>query len=463
MIKKIVFLLALLGPVFGFSQKNERPNIIFILIDDMGYSDLSSFGNKEIQTPNIDRIAKEGIKFTNFYVASPICSPSRVALMTGTYPARYRIHSHLDSRESNEKRYMANYLDPKAPTIARMLKNVGYTTGHFGKWHMGGGRDVDDAPHPQAYGFDESLVSFEGLGDRLLEKGQGLSKASEKLGQGKVTWIEKWEKTGLLVDRTLDFVGKNKNKPFYVQLWTGDVHDVFKPNPAWLPQFPEYANDHYKQEFYAVLHNLDQQIGRLLDQLDKLKLTDNTLIILASDNGPTDWPFYYKQGFWPPGSADPFTGRKWSLYEGGIRVPFMARWPGHIPAGTVNETTILNSIDLLPTLTSIVKGKKPNEKIDGQDMTQALLGKQQQQRAKPLFWEYGRNEHYLYPGNPRFVSPSLAMRDGDWKLLMKPDGTGLQLYNLKLDHAETTNLAEKQPEIAKRMSEALLAWRKTLP
>lgn len=441
---------------------NTPPNIIFILVDDMGYGDPSSYGNHKIQTPHMDRLGKEGITFTNFYVGSPICSPSRVSFITGQYPARHRITSFLAGSEINEKRGMANYLNPEAPSIARLMKEAGYATAHFGKWHMGGGRDVGDAPTPQAYGFDESLVSFEGLGDRLLIKGDKLSEASGKLGKGKVTWVEKHEQTPIYVDRTLAFIERNKEKPFYIHLWFNDVHDPFHAKEEHLDKFSYFANNHYEQKFLATLYQLDQQIGRLLDGLDEMGLARNTLVVLTSDNGPTDWAFYYKQFYAPPGSEGPFRGRKWSLYEGGIRTPFMARWPEKIPAGAVNNETVVHATDFFPTICQIV-GVKPARKMaaDGEDMSKALTGNTVA-RAKPVFWQYG-SEHDIKPGNPRFISPRLAMREGPWKLLMNEDSSSMELYHLLQDHAETSNVSEKHPAIAKRMSEQVQQWWKTMP
>lgn len=440
---------------------SQRPNIIFILIDDMGYADLSAFGNGPVKTPNIDRLASEGIKFTNFYVASPICSPSRVALVTGQYPARHGFHSYLDNREKNARRGMPDYLDPGVTTLAGTLKKAGYSTAHFGKWHMGGGRDVDDAPLPAEYGYDESLVSFEGLGDRLLIKDDGLSEASAKLGQGKITWVEKHEMTPIYVDRTIDFIKKHREGPFYIDLWTNDVHDPHQPRPDHRERFSRFANNHYRQDFYAVLYQLDQQIGRLLDSLDAMELAENTLVVLASDNGPTDWGFYYKEYFQPPGSADPFRGRKWSLYEGGIRVPFLARWPGHIPAGAVDSTTLIHSTDLFSTFCHLT-GVQPPSDLDGKDMSAALTGNQAE-RKDPIFWEYGREGVRLKPGNPGFISPSLAVREGNWKLLINADSTDLALYDLSTDQAENHNLAEKHPEIAGRLAAKVLEWKRSLP
>lgn len=443
-------------------RKDSRPNIIFIFIDDMGYADISSFGNRKINTPNIDRLADEGIKFTNFYVNSPVCSPSRVAVMTGQYPARQGVHAVLATRERNEKYGMVNFLDPNAPSMARVMKEAGYATAHFGKWHMGGGRDVGDAPRPQAYGFDESLVAFEGLGERLLIKGHIHSESSAKLGEGEIHWVEKHEQTPIYVDRTLDFIRRHKNGPFYIHLWPNDVHDPFDPKEEHLNKFDYYANNHYEQEFLAVLYQLDQQIGRLLASLDEMGLADNTLVVFTSDNGPSDWPRYYKEYFAPPGSADPFRGRKWSLYEGGIREPFMARWPGRIPAGVTNDSTVMHAADLFPTLCRLAGVKPPEVDFDGEDMSKAIRG-DAQKRTKPVFWEYGRDDSYMKPGNPRFVSPNLAMREGVWKLLINDDNTQPELYNLQQDHAETENVAEKYPDIARRMSEQLLEWRRSLP
>lgn len=440
---------------------SDQPNVIFIFIDDMGYGDLSAFGNRKIETPNIDRLADEGIKFTNFYVGSPICSPSRVTVLTGQYPSRHHITSFLANSKRNANRDMVNYLDPEAPSIARTMKQAGYATAHFGKWHMGGGRDVGDAPHPQAYGFDESLVSFEGLGDRLLVKGQGLSEESAELGQGEITWVEKHEKTPIYVDRTIDFIKDHREVPFYIHLWPGDVHDPFQPKEEHREKFDYFANNHYEQDFFAVLYQLDQQIGRLLDSLDAMGLTENTLVVLTSDNGPTDWSYYYEENYVPPGSADPFRGRKWSLYEGGIRVPFMARWPSQIPAGVTNDTTVVHASDLFPTFCKLAGIKLPDINFDGEDMSNALTG-ESQQRTKPIFWEYG-SDFDIKPGNPRFVSPRLAMREGPWKLLINNDNTGVELYNLLIDHAETENVAEKHPDITKRMSEQVLEWQNALP
>ncbi len=443
------------------SGATNRPNIVFIFIDDMGYGDLSCTGNQDVPTKNLDRLASEGIRFTQFYVASPICSPSRVACTTGQFPSRHLINSYLNSRAKNRARGMADFLDPKAPAVARAFQDAGYATAHFGKWHMGGGRDVDDAPLPQAYGFDESLVSFEGLGDRILPPG-GLSDQSAKLGHGKITRVEKHEQTGIYVDRSIDFIKRNRARSFYLHLWLNDVHDVHKPRADYLKKYEKFSDQPYLQQFYAVLHQMDDELGRLIDTVDKLGLAEKTLFVVTSDNGPTAWPRYYNQGQLPPGSTAGMRGRKWSLYEGGIRMPLIVRWKGKVPAGRVDETTVSATVDFFPTFCAIAGVKAPDVEFDGEDLSAAYLGKPTK-RAKALFWDYGRDTSYLKSGHPLDQSPNLAVRDGDWKLLINDDETRLELYDLSHSDREYHNVAGEHPDIAKKLSERLLAWRKALP
>ena len=446
----------------GYAAAARRPNIIFIFVDDLGYGDFGVTGNRDVPTPNIDSLAKDGIRFSQFYVASPICSPSRVAVTTGQYPARHLINSYLDTRRSNRELGMKDFLDPAAPSVARAFQKAGCATGHFGKWHMGGGRDVGDAPLPQAYGFDESYTSFEGLGDRVLIEGDGLSKRSAELGRGRIEWAPKHRLTEIYVDRTIDFIRRNRAKPFYLHLWPCDVHDAHVPRPDLLEKYARFSANPYVQRFYAVLDEFDRQIGRLLQALDQLGLAESTLVALTGDNGPTAWPRYYKEGFEPPGSTAGFRGRKWSLYEGGIRLPFLARWKGTIPAGVVDERTILGAVDLLPTFARMAGVQTPPARFDGEDMSAAFRGKPRQ-RSKPLYWEYGRDERYLKPGRPEDQSPNLAIRDQRWKLLVNADGSRLELYDFAQSDRETVNVAGHHTAVARRLSEQLLRWRRALP
>jgi arylsulfatase A-like enzyme len=437
------------------------PNIVFVFIDDMGYGDLSSYGNRDIKTANIDRLAAEGIKFEQFYVGSPICSPSRVAITTGQYPARHLINSYLNSRERNRARGMRDFLDPTVPTVARTFQQAGYATAHFGKWHMGGGRDVDDAPLPAAYGFDESLVSFEGLGDRILPPG-GLSEQSKKLGQGSIRDVAKHEMSGIYVDRSIDFIRRKKEQNFYLHLWLNDVHDRLEPKPELLAKFKKFASNPYVQQYYAVIDEMDRELGRLFDEIDTLGLAENTLIVVASDNGPTAWKRYYDEGHDPPGKTGGLRGRKWSLYEGGIREPLIVRWKGMVPAGRVNKKTVVGAVDLFPTFCRIAGIAAPDVAFDGVDMSAAFRGKQPVRRS-PLIWEYGRQPSYLRPGDPTDVSPNLAIRDGRWKLLMNADQSSVELYDFKNSFDETRNVADSNQKVTARLAATLGDWWKSLP
>lgn len=439
----------------------DRPNIVFVFIDDMGYGDLSCYGNTDVRTANIDRLAEEGIRFEQFYVASPICSPSRVGITTGQFPARHMIHSYLNSRKRNRERGMRDFLDPQAPAVARVFQDAGYATAHFGKWHMGGGRDVDDAPLPQAYGFDESVVSFEGLGDRILPPG-GLSEQSRKLGNGAIRDVAKHEMTEIYVDRAIDFVRRNRGKSFYLHVWLNDVHDRFFPKPELLEKFARFASNPYRQQYFAVIDEMDRQLGRLFDEIDALELSQNTLVVLASDNGPTAWSRYYEEGYDPPGKTNGLRGRKWSLYEGGIREPLIVRWTGVAPAGFTNQTTVIGGVDLFPTFCSLAGIDSPAVEFDGVDIGAAFRG-ERPPRDRPLFWEYGRDPSYLRPGLESDRSPALAVRDGNWKLLMNPDGSGVELYDFTDGFDENSNLASEHSDVASRLKAMLAAWWRSIP
>ncbi len=435
-----------------------KPNIVMVFIDDMGWGDFSCFGNKNAKTPNIDRLAAEGIRFEQFHVNSPICSPSRCALTTGQYPQRWRIHSFLNNRADNERRGCAQWLDPKAPTLARTLQQNGYATGHFGKWHLGGQRDVDEAPPISAYGFDESLTNFEGMGAKLLpmtlkpgDKEPGKIWAdAERLGQP-VTWMQRSKITNGFIDAAIPFIDKatKANKPFFVNLWPDDVHG------PWWPPVGKWAEDK-RGKYLAVLEEMDRQFGRLFDHLrSSPALRDNTLLLICSDNGPEPGA----------GSAGPFRGSKTTLYEGGTRSPLIVWGPGLVASsrrGTVNTTSVFAAFDLAPSLLAISGIEDGNMAFDGENIAPALLGQKDVSRAAPIFWRR--------PPDRKTVSeklterlPDLAMRDGSWKLLCEYDGTQPQLYDLDQDRGETTNLASQHADIVERMTKALLAWHASMP
>lgn len=444
----------------------ERPNIVLIFIDDMGFGDLSCFGNSDVNTPHIDQLAADGIRLTQFYTNSPICSPSRVAVATGQYPGRHQIHSFLAARKTNRNRFSRDFLDPNAPSIARKFKDAGYATGHFGKWHLGGGRDIGDAPLPQAYGWDESLVAFEGLGDRLLKT--GADKSSAALGRGNITWVEKHQKTELYVDRCIDFARRSHQagKPFYIHLWLNDVHTGYQPSDSQLKRVRHLDVHPFLKDLYAVLLAMDDQIGRLVDAIDSAGLGQDTLIVLTSDNGP-NLPKANDRYPNPMSRTGGFRGMKWSLYEGGIRMPFIARWTGKIPAGRQDDTSVMAGMDFFPTFCSIANISTDAIKLDGCDMSEVLLGEPMDARSEPIVWEYGRQDvKFLRPNggiNGGMRSPNLAVRDGRWKLLVNEDGTECQLYDFKRSTSEQDDVSAQHPDVVKRLTEHVTNWYFDLP
>ncbi|MGL4552848.1 MAG: sulfatase-like hydrolase/transferase [Gemmataceae bacterium] len=413
------------------------PNVVVVLVDDFGWSDPSCYGNPLAKTPNIDRMAAEGVRFTQGYVAAPICSPSRCGLLTGQVPARWRITSFLQTRAGNRACEMADFLDPAAPTTPRVLQSAGYRTAHVGKWHLGGGRDVVAAPKFKAYGYEVGLGTWESPEPHPdLTSTDWIWAKSDK--------VKRHERSAWMVDRTLDFIKAGKGKPCFVNLWLDDTHTPFVPDGV-DPKGPEI--DRYR----AVLVEMDRQIGRLLDGL---RGTD-TLVVFLGDNGAAPTLDQRRVGG--------LRGAKLSLYEGGVRVPFVAWWPGKAKPG-VNATTVISSLDLLPSLAALAGAKLPDGyRPDGEDLSAALRGGRPK-RTTPLFWEYGRNEKaFRYPAVKRHRSPNVAVRDGDWKLLVNADGTGAELYDLASDPKEAKDAAAANPDAAKRVTAAALKWRKSVP
>ncbi|QKZ11333.1 sulfatase [Spirosoma sp. KUDC1026] len=433
-------------PALVPKQTNRQPNIILILIDDMGIGDVGCYRSSPTAgqlppTPNIDQLATEGTRFTNYYSAAPICSPSRVGLLTGNVPGKWQITSFLADKKHNRTCEQVDFLDASAPSVARQLKRAGYATAHFGKWHMGGGRDVDNAPGIRQYGFDEYASTWESPDpDPLLTSTDWIWAKSDS--------VKRWNRTAYFVDKTLDFLKRNPGKPCYINLWPDDVHTPWVPDETTLNEFPNGTEK--PREFKAVLAELDVQIGRLIAGLKALGVDDNTLVVFTSDNGAL--PTF--QG----NRSATFRGSKLSLYEGGIRMPFIVRYPTKVPKGKVDNQSVLSAVDLLPTFVSMAGKKVSNSSTDGENKATVLLGKPSV-RKTPLFWEYGRNSvSFRYPAG-RDKSPNLAMRQGNWKLLLNADGTGAELYDLTTDPAEQTDVAGQHAKLAGDMKARLLAWR----
>ncbi|MBI1375006.1 MAG: sulfatase-like hydrolase/transferase [Phycisphaera sp.] len=435
-------LVALAAFVTPVRAADTKPNIVFIFADDWGWGDLSCHGNEMYKTPNLDRLASQGTDFTQFTVDNPVCSPSRTAVMTGNYPARHSIHQHFSTVQHHIEAGMPDWLDPNVVMLPRLLQTGGYATAHFGKWHLTNVM-IPDGPLPTKYGYDETAV-FNGGGPQV--------NANPNIDKP------------LSTDMAIDFMRRHKDRPFFINLWIHAAHTPHYPTPRWLDRFKHLDEQH--RVYAAVIAEADERIGKVLDALDELKLADNTLVLFSSDNGPEITGKKKEQDdastgpgkstFYSVGSTGGQRGRKRSLYQGGVGVPFIVRWPGHTPAGRVDKTTVVTAVDLLPTFCAAAGVTLPDGyEPDGVNILPALNGRPFE-RDKPIFWEwrgasFGDNW------------PRLAVRDAQWKLVMNNDGSRMELYDLTADRAQASDLAKANPQVVQRLAAEALAWQKTLP
>ena len=432
------------------SLLGKKPNIVIVITDDQGYGDLGCTGNPVINTPHTDKLANESVWLTDYHVA-PTCSPTRAALMSGHWTNRTGVWHTIMGR---------SMLRANEGTLGQFFKENGYETGMFGKWHMGGQRNVADAPPISDYGFDQSLTNFEGMGPKLLpltlKPGQDPKKPgrilghAEILGKG-VKWMQRSKITEGFVDAAIPFIKKAKKekKPFYVNLWPDDVH-----TPFW-PPVDQWRDGSKRQLFLSVLEEMDRQLGKLFDHIhNDPALANNTIILACSDNGP-------EQG---AGVAGPFRGYKTHLFEGGIRSSLVA-WAPKLMAdkaeGTINQKSIFSAIDLVPTLLEITGTKAPkNVKFDGESLPDVLLGKSNASRKQDILFRRPPDRDSFYGVKDL---PDLAIRSGKWKLLCEYDGSDALLFDLTTDRAEKNNLAPKHPKVVKELSQKVIAWHKSMP
>ena len=440
---KIFFLLIFALKCLSASAA-KKPNFIIIFTDDQGYGDLGCFGSTKIKTPNIDRLAKEGRKFTNFMVASPVCSPSRAALLTGCYPKRVSMHQHVLFPSSQKG------LNPKEHTIADHLKDQGYATACFGKWHLGHHPET----LPQSNGFDTYLgIPYSNDMNHPDNKGKpkGGWAGMDALWKDPESTLTQW-KTPLMendkilevpvdqrtvtrryTNKSIEFIKSNKDKPFFLYL------------PHSMPHIPLYVPDEIRDPnplnaYTNVIEHIDSEVGRIANLLRELKLAQNTYLIFTTDNGP--WLQFKHHG----GSAGPLRDGKGTTFEGGQRVPCVMWAPGRIPAGTTCDE-LCGTIDLLPTIASLTEAPLPKEnKIDGLDISNLLTG----DTKSP------RNEFIYYTSRGDLE----GLRQGKYKVLIKKNrrrknqpasGGQVMLFDLDSDLGEKTNLADKHPEIVTKL------------
>ena len=428
-----------------------RPNIVFILADDLGWTDLSCYGSRYYQTPHIDRLAREGLRFSAGYTAGPNCQPTRAALMTGQYGPRTGIYTvgGIDRFDWSMRPLVpvdnVTRLAPRQVTFAEILRQAGYATGLFGKWHLGS----DAAHHPLAQGFDEALVS-EGKHFDFKTTPPSEVPAGAYLAD-------------FLTDRAVDFIGRHREGPFLLCLHHFAVHSPHQARPDVQAAFAgrPAAGGHRSLVYAAMIASLDQSVGRVLAGLEEHGLAENTLVVFTSDNGGVGG--YVEAGVKTrEGITDnaPLRGGKGMLYEGGVRVPFLFRWPGRIAAGTLSDEPI-HSVDLLPTFAALAGAPLPaGQPVDGLDLVPWLTGTGRGLKRPALFWHF---PGYLGSGPDIWrTTPAGAVRVGDFKLLEFFEDGRLELYDVRQDIGQRHNLVEDRPELTRDLHARLVDWREAV-
>ena len=430
-----------------FAAPNRQMNIILIMIDDLGWMDLHCQGNSRLDTPNLDRLATQSMRFTDAYAAAPVCSPTRAAIMTGQAPARLDITNHLPDRPSfqpdNAKLRSAKTLDhlPKEHiTIAERLKEAGYATAFMGKWHLSGKRNSDDLGRGQP----EYLPENQGFDINIGGCAYG----------GPPTYFDPYKiynipprRTGeylpdRLADESITFIKKHQDKPFFLALWNYTVH--------WPMEAPQDLIDKYKKRvgpglkdhrYGAMIEAMDAALGCILQTLDELKLTDDTLVIFTSDNG----------GYSGVADNRPLRDGKGTLYEGGIRVPLIVRWPGVVKPDTLCQTPVI-SMDFYPTILAAAGLKPTKDKIlDGENLL-PLLQQTGPLRRQAIYFHY---PNYAFHRSNRLGG---AIRQGDYKLIEHYDDDSVELYNLAEDLSEKQDLSDAKPQLAAKLKSQLDDW-----
>lgn len=421
-------------------EESKPTNVLLIMIDDLGWMDLACQGNPLVETPRIDRLAEQGMRFTNAYAAAPVCSPSRAAIMTGQSPARLQITNHIPDRESfipKDARLMPaamkDRLDLEYETLPELLKEQGYATAFIGKWHLAG--RGDPRFYPEHQGFDINIAGCElGGPPTFFDPYRIPTIKDRKPGE---------YLPDRLADEAIDFMSGHKDEPFFVCLWNYTVHWPMEAPEALLEKYSTRTGPGLNDTRYgAMIEAMDRSLGRIFDALDELDLAEDTLVIFTSDNG----------GYGGVSDCRPLRESKGYLYEGGIRVPMIVRWPGQVESGTISDTPVIG-MDLYSTIVAIAGGEVADpEKVEGVDLSPVLTGQGGLDRDA-LFFHY---PNYAWHKSNRLGS---SVRMGRYKLIEYFDDDSVELYDLEQDLGEEKNLATEQPEVADRLLKRLHDWR----
>jgi arylsulfatase A-like enzyme len=427
----------------------KPPNIIFILADDLGWTDTATYGSKYYETPNIDRLATQGLKLTRYHNCQN-CQPTRAAILSGQYGARTGVYTvggiGRFEWESRPLRPVDNVtmLPLDRITIAQSLKAAGYATGMFGKWHLG----EDAEHHPKARGFDEAIVS--------------MGKHFDFNTNPKTPYAQGAYLADFLTDKAVDFVKRHKDEPFFLYLPHFGVHSPFQAKANLIEHFKPKpaAGGHHDPTYAAMIASVDESVGRVMALLDELKLADNTVLIFSSDNGGVGG--YEREGIKGGDITDnaPLRSGKGSLYEGGTRDPFIVRWPGVTKPGATTDVPTIH-VDVYPTFLELAGAKPPaNQILDGESLVPLFRDAGASLKREAIFQHF---PGYLGAGaNTWRTTPVGLIEVGDWKLMEFFEDHRLELYNLRDDIGEKTNLAVKMPDKAKELHAKMIAWREAI-
>jgi N-acetylgalactosamine-6-sulfatase len=446
-------LLLALGAIWAWadevSRGDTRPSFVFIFADDLGYGDLGCYGHPYARTPNLDKLASEGTRFEHAYVTGATCCPSRTGVMTGRYPARF-------------ERYMADYGFGDRVTVTELLRDAGYRTGHVGKWHIG------PTTEPGVYGLDWTPESSPVAGGNRHQSEKG--------------------RDAYVFDQAIEFLEQQDDRPFYLNVWGHISHFPVNPHERFAKRFEDVTVDESlfsapmrekfddcralggdvtesMRKYLGDVSSLDDDVGRLLKKLDELGLRDKAIVVFASDQGPAPVNLKVPKGHKIDnrrperreyarnmlGSMQPFRGGKHTFLEGGVHTPFIIRWPDNVPAGRVNDTSVISMIDWLPTICTLAGIKRTPDDLDGEDVSDIWLGATRT-RTTPLYWRLGNR------------LANTVVRDGDWKYV---ESVGrrvpAELYNVSKDIMEANNVADEHPDIVARFQEMVVGFEAELP
>lgn len=462
MMTRLVCFFSIVGVIFALVGRaseaiaNNRPNIILLLADDLGYGDLSCFGSPAVRTPNLDRLAKEGMKCERFYAGSAVCTPTRASVLTGRYPLRFGITRHFNDRD--------RWLPESATTVAELLKNAGYNTAHVGKWHLGGlhvdteGRRLDNQPGPRQHGFDFYQTQIEqqpvrgrmGRDRTLFRKGGTvLLRNDQPVGDDDPYHAK--HLTDANGDFAVELIEKFSadKKPFFLNVWWLVPHKPYEPapEPHWSSTAADGISDD-QHRFRSMMQHMDAKVGQILDKLEKLGIADNTLVLFTSDNGAAYEGFIHN-----------LKGGKTDLHDGGLRVPMVVRWPAVIPAGQTSNA-FGHTNDLLPTFCEAagveLSGELP---LDGLSLLSHLKGEKPPsgEARGTVFWQLNlyKSIQRHYP-KPKPYATEVAMRD-NWKLLAL-GGKPVELFDVESDPNEQQNVIDDHPDLVASLATQLNEW-----